>query len=380
MSTTTATATAAVAFYKDFHARKASVINLIDTHGLLNAREEALRAVNDLDAACKRIRSTLPAHDRQAYSQELTKLYALLDSKAALEAKKNPTTTATGTRTGPGSGSGSGRFKFSKKSLESAKLEQMTQKRDRKTLDDLRTATTYVPPKSDTNTNEYKVSGLHGKLVTSSEGSHSNLIVTNISNSAVFLTPTQPPGGASPFSTAKVDTISNSILYIAAVTGPIYLSNIKNCVLIVKCHQFRMHESRDTDVFLACASGRPIIEHCAGLRFAQFSFETTATAMVTKEKEKEKDKIVPWQTVDDFNWLDSTTQSINWKRLSAEEDYSRELQPLITGVLAESELPSSSSVSVSVPVSSVPVSLSRSVDVEQAFPCVTLFKRHAYSR
>lgn len=305
--------TTAADFYRSFHAQKAAITQLVEERGILDSRNEALAAVNRLNDKCKGLASVLPPYDLQAYSQELDKLYALLDSKAVAQAKK-PT-----------------RFKFSKSSLTSAKQEQEIKKQERRVLDEKRTQTT-VPV---TDPNEFKVTKHSRTLFSSYDGGSQNLVLADIDHAAIFLKP------STPFATAKVDNVSHSIIYIDSVKGAVYLNNLDSCVVITACHQFRMHKSTRTDLFLSCGSGRPIIEHCSGLRFAQFSFDTVT-------------QIHPWNAVDDFNWLDSSRPSANWHLLSPADDYSSSIKPAVAAVLGSP-------------------AQSRSVDVDQEFSPVTLF-------
>lgn len=305
--------TTAADFYRSFHAQKAAILQLVNERGVLIARDEALAAVTRLNDECKGLASVLPQYDLQAYSQELDKLYALLDSKAVAQAKKPA------------------RFKFSKTALTSAKQEQEIKKQERRVLDEKRTQTT-VPV---TDLNEFKVTKHSRALFSSHDGSNQNLVLADIDHAAIFLKP------STPFATAKVDKVSHSIIYIDSVKGAVYLNNLDSCVVITACHQFRMHKSTHTDLFLSCGSGRPIIEHCSSLRFAQFSFDTAT-------------QVHPWHAVDDFNWLDSSRASANWHRLAPVDDYSRSLQPAVATVLASP-------------------AQSRSVDVDQEFCQVTLF-------
>lgn len=322
-------ATTSSVFYTSFQAQKSAIIARINAGALSDdtARSEALSAVNALAEECTRLAGTLPAYDRQTYRQQLDQLYAQLDTKAA--------------RKGAGS-----RFKFSKKALDSAKTEQAN---ERKAADELAKA----KESASTNLNigymnEFVVKDKSQVLVhsttTSSTSSRtsSNLILANIEQSVIVLTP------STPFATAKLDWISDSIIYIDAVTGPIYLNHLTRCVVVAVCHQFRMHDSTGTDLFLSCGSGRPIIERCSGLRFAQFRF--------TEIRGND------WQEVDDFNWLASDKQSVNWRRLTDAEDYTDDLKKHLSSALAK---PADDTVDG--------VQRSRKVNVKCEFPGVTLF-------
>ena len=324
-------------FYRSFRAKKASIIELIescrDQNGLLqdtSARNDALNAVNSLSDECKRLAHALPPYDRQAYLQELDQLYALLDTKARAKGS---------------------RFKFSKKALESAKTEQAN---ERKAAEEHRaTASTkkiVIPSMPARDLNEFIVNNKsHVMVCNSTSGGGSNLILANVDNSVIVL---KPP---TQFATAKLDYITNSVIYIDAVIGPIYLNHISHCVIVAVCHQFRMHESKSTDVFLGCGSGRPIIEQCNDLRFAQFRFQSTSMP------------VPDWQDVDDFNWLVGGQQSVNWQPLPPNEDYTNLLEQSIANALAKPTPLSESSEGSDN-------DLDRKIVVKDEFPCVTLFE------
>jgi tubulin-specific chaperone C len=70
-----------------------------------------------------------------------------------------------------------------------------------------------------------------------------------------------------PFANLTLKTIDSSLVACGQVSGPIHLTGVVKSVLVVSCRQFRMHDCRNVDVYLHCAS-RPIIEDCEGIRFA----------------------------------------------------------------------------------------------------------------
>jgi hypothetical protein len=76
-------------------------------------------------------------------------------------------------------------------------------------------------------------------------------------------------------------------------------------VIVVASRQFRMHESKATDVYLH-ATGRPIIEDCTTVRFAPLP--------ETYLKDDDREVTNQWQKVDDFKWL-RAEPSPNWSTL-----------------------------------------------------------------
>lgn len=105
------------------------------------------------------------------------------------------------------------------------------------------------------------------------------------------------------FSSAAVKNVEGSVLLLGgAVNGPIHLTSVSNSVLVFSCRQFRMHDTRNVDVYLHCTS-RPIIEDCDGIRFHPYG-------------EGEGNM---WDQVDDFKWLRSE-KSPHWSASRCAEE------------------------------------------------------------
>ncbi|KAG8216041.1 tubulin binding cofactor C-domain-containing protein [Butyriboletus roseoflavus] len=64
-----------------------------------------------------------------------------------------------------------------------------------------------------------------------------------------------------------VQRVSRSVILLPQIAGSIILYDLSECVIVIGCHQFRMHNSTAVDVYLESVSD-PIIEHCSGIRFA----------------------------------------------------------------------------------------------------------------
>lgn len=78
------------------------------------------------------------------------------------------------------------------------------------------------------------------------------------------------PSGSSTgraFAGLTLKNIKESLLVCGRVAGATHVTGLKDCVIVVDCRQFRMHECERCDVYLR-VSGRPIIEDCSGVRFA----------------------------------------------------------------------------------------------------------------
>ncbi|KAJ3983709.1 tubulin binding cofactor C-domain-containing protein [Lentinula detonsa] len=105
-------------------------------------------------------------------------------------------------------------------------------------------------------------------------------------------------------SALHVRDVKNSILLLPVLEGSIILHDLANCVVVVSCHQFRMHSSQNIDVYLSIQSN-PIIEHCSGIRFGPYPSAFTL----------ENDQHVPGLAVQDFSHIKSTP-SPHWCTLA----------------------------------------------------------------
>lgn len=120
--------------------------------------------------------------------------------------------------------------------------------------------------------------------------------------------------------TLAVRHVKGSLLVLGVVDGATHVTNVRNCVLLVETGQLRLHDCKDVDVYLVCAS-RPIIEHSTGIRFAplpgaypphpQHLFKAPPSSTSTSRDGPAQARTNKWDQVDDFNWL-KQTPSPNW--------------------------------------------------------------------
>lgn len=118
-----------------------------------------------------------------------------------------------------------------------------------------------------------------------------------------------PTKAVRPFATLSLKNIRSSLIVCGHVSGAAHLTKVTNSIIVVASRQFRMHESKNCDVYLRTSS-RPIIEDCEGIRFAPLPEAFEAEAEVGKEN--------LWNEVDDFNWLKSEA-SPNWRAMREDE-------------------------------------------------------------
>jgi hypothetical protein len=108
----------------------------------------------------------------------------------------------------------------------------------------------------------------HVVLPASSSHTASSAIVSNIRHSVVDLS--SAVSGSDHFATLTLKNVKDSLIICGHILGPIHMTGVENSVLVMACRQFRMHGSRNVDVYLHCSS-RPIIEDCQGIRFGPLS-------------------------------------------------------------------------------------------------------------
>lgn len=147
----------------------------------------------------------------------------------------------------------------------------------------------------------------HIVLPTAASHATSSGTVSNLTRSIIDMSP--PTTGGAPFAALSLRNISSSLVICGHVAGAAHLTNIHDSIVLVASRQFRMHDSSNCDVYLLAAS-RPIIEDCAGIRFAPLP-----RAYMTAHDEPADNK---WAQVDDFKWLRSE-QSPHWRELPPEE-------------------------------------------------------------
>ncbi|KAF2500072.1 tubulin-specific chaperone c [Lophium mytilinum] len=121
-------------------------------------------------------------------------------------------------------------------------------------------------------------------------------------------TPTSSANGH-PFAGLTLRNIKNSLIVCGQVAGATHVTSVENSVVVAATRQFRMHGSKNVDVYLHSAS-RPIVEECEGVRFAPLpaSYITEANAQSTNQ----------WDQIDDFDWLQAE-QSPHWSILPLEK-------------------------------------------------------------
>ncbi|KAI5859890.1 TBCC-domain-containing protein [Durotheca rogersii] len=149
--------------------------------------------------------------------------------------------------------------------------------------------------------------GLHIMLPPAAAGAASSGNLTNLSRCVVDMpAPTigdSSSGSGAPFASLALKNIRQSLVVTGRVAGPVHVTGLRDCVVVVAARQLRFHECIGVDVYLHCAS-HPIIEDCSRMRFAPLP-EFYATKLGTTDESNQ------WDQVDDFKWLKSEP-SPNW--------------------------------------------------------------------
>lgn len=105
----------------------------------------------------------------------------------------------------------------------------------------------------------------HFRLPPSTKRNDTSGSISNTTHSIIDLSPPTPSSGSFPGLTLK--SLQTSLIICGQVSGAIHITGVENSVIVVTSRQFRMHASKNVDVYLHCAS-RPIIEDCEAIRFA----------------------------------------------------------------------------------------------------------------
>lgn len=91
-----------------------------------------------------------------------------------------------------------------------------------------------------------------------------------------------------------IANLNNSIIVATDVRGPVYVTNISSCMLILNCRQCRIHDSHKSIIAPGCAE--PVIENSDGLEFVDSSIGSH------------------FDTVRDFSWPRRDVPSHNWRK------------------------------------------------------------------
>ncbi|KAF2237467.1 TBCC-domain-containing protein [Viridothelium virens] len=118
-----------------------------------------------------------------------------------------------------------------------------------------------------------------------------------------------PALGGHPLSSLAMKYVTESLIIDGDIRGPVHVTGLERCVIVVASRQFRMHDCKNCDVYLHCSS-RPIVERCEGISFAPLP--------ETYTKEFQRQTTNKYDQVDDFNWL-KAERNPHWRVLPPAE-------------------------------------------------------------
>jgi len=156
------------------------------------------------------------------------------------------------------------------------------------------------------NVNITSHTGLHIILPSSASRATASGSVTDLNGCIVDMS--IPTASSAPFAGIALKNIKNSLIIAGHVAGAAHITGVEDTILVVASRQVRMHDCKNVDVYLHCAS-RPIIEDCHNVRFSPIP----ETYMTDNEPVQNH-----WDQVDDFKWL-KAEHSPNWKILPEEQ-------------------------------------------------------------
>jgi hypothetical protein len=107
---------------------------------------------------------------------------------------------------------------------------------------------------------------VHIILPSSASRATSGGTLTNLKHCIVDMS--VPTANGVPFASLMVKNIKESLLVCGNVDGAAHITGVEDSIIVVSCHQFRMHDCKDCDVYLA-SSSRPIVEDCSRIRFSK---------------------------------------------------------------------------------------------------------------
>lgn len=116
-----------------------------------------------------------------------------------------------------------------------------------------------------TNVNISGHNGLHIILPSSASRATSSGALTNLNRCIVDMS--VPTASGAPFAGLALKNVKNCLIVAGHVAGAAHITGVEDSVIVVASRQVRMHECKNVDIYLHCAS-RPIIEDCSNVRFS----------------------------------------------------------------------------------------------------------------
>ncbi|CAO3590419.1 unnamed protein product [Absidia cylindrospora] len=222
---------------------------------------EVLQQINQLDKQITEATTFIPSYDERQYAMQIRELTGLLDNTRTQLTPKP-------------------KFSFKSK-LAKSKSKTVTQVQE-------------VPSESKNQTsalleNTISFANLENQVLTLSEqhtkessSAAVDISLSHLSNCVIWL-----PNEGVQISTVHIKNIKKCIIVCGIVQGSILMYGLDDSVLVVNCHQFRMHDATNVDVLLQVSS-RPIMEDSNRIRIGN---------------NDQKSSVNYFDQMNDFNWL-----------------------------------------------------------------------------
>ncbi|TVY45464.1 Tubulin-folding cofactor C, partial [Lachnellula subtilissima] len=158
-----------------------------------------------------------------------------------------------------------------------------------------------------TNVNISNHTGLHIILPSSASHATSSGSLTKLNRCIVDMS--VPTANGAPFAGLALKNIKHSLIIAGQVAGAAHITGVEDSIIVVASRQVRMHDCKNVDIYLHCAS-RPIIEDCSNVRFSPIPecHKVIGAEPVVNQ----------WDQVDDFKWL-KAEHSPNWSILPEDQ-------------------------------------------------------------
>ncbi|KAF3158376.1 hypothetical protein TWF788_004761 [Orbilia oligospora] len=306
-------------FHKSFNenilslSSKISNLTSIRSSQQQTAISDVLSKISELTLELKDASNYLPAYDQKVYSEQLKAVTEELNIARKSVAPRS-------------------KFSFKNRRTGSSTASASSDTTLTPAVSTPQKPASISPPPPSSNLQTISLTSLTSTHTTPPPPTPQSTILSLSSLTSCIITPPPPFSSSSSstssnyFTTTSINTIKSSILILPKITGPAHLTSLKNSVLVISCHQFRLHDSSDLDVYLRCRS-RPIIERCKGVRvsFLPEVLKGILDGDDNKDDDEEGVEEDKWNQIDDFNWLKEGRPSPNWRVLEEGERIKREM-------------------------------------------------------
>ncbi|EIE89581.1 hypothetical protein G6F55_012306 [Rhizopus delemar] len=119
-----------------------------------------------------------------------------------------------------------------------------------------------------------------------------DILLSNLKQSVIILDDSDRK-----ISAIHIKNIEDCVIFCGSIDGSVLIYGITNSILVVDCHQLRIHDARNLEILMHVTS-RPIIEDSTGISTGKLSSDNNS--------------INYYDQIEDFNWLKKQA-SPNWK-------------------------------------------------------------------